>query len=217
MQKVALIVAGGKGMRMNVELPKQFLLLNNLPILIHTLKQFSHFEEIVLVLPKLQFEYWNNLCSTYNFKQKHTLVAGGETRFHSVKNGLSEIDDNSIVAIHDGVRPLISTSLIDSLVAETKNGVGVIPIVPLKDSIRKVEGKNSVHVDRSNLYKVQTPQCFLSADIKQAYKQEFTDDFTDDASVFEANGGGINTLLGEEKNLKITTQEDLKIANLFKE
>ena len=120
MQKVALIVAGGKGMRMNAELPKQFLLLNNLPILIHTLKQFSHFEEIVLVLPKLQFEYWNNLCSTYNFTQKHTLVAGGKTRFHSVKNGLSEIDNNSVVAIHDGVRPLISTSLIDSLVAETK-------------------------------------------------------------------------------------------------
>ena len=217
MQKVALIVAGGKGMRMNAELPKQFLLLNDLPILIHTLKQFSHFEEIVLVLPKLQFEYWNNLCSTYNFTQKHTLVAGGETRFHSVKNGLSEIDNNSIVAIHDGVRPLISTSLIDSLVAETKNGVGIIPIVPVKDSIRKVEGENSVHVDRSNLYKIQTPQCFLSADIKQAYKQDFSDNFTDDASVFEENGGKINTLLGEEKNLKITTQEDLKIANLFKE
>jgi 2-C-methyl-D-erythritol 4-phosphate cytidylyltransferase len=215
MQKVAIIVAGGKGKRMNAELPKQFLLLNNLPILIHTLKQFSHFEEIVLVLPKLQFEYWNNLCSTYNFTQKHTLVAGGKTRFHSVKNGLSEIDNNSVVAIHDGVRPLISTTLIDSLVAKTKNGIGVIPIVPVKDSIRKIEGENSKHIDRNNLYKVQTPQCFLSADIKEAYNQNFSDIFTDDASVFESNGGKINTLLGEEKNLKITTKEDLKIASIL--
>ena len=120
------------------------------------------------------------------------------------------------LAIHDGVRPLISKKLIDSLITKTKNGVGVIPIVPVKDSIRKVKGENSVHLDRSNLYKVQTPQCFLSKDIKEAYTQEFSDTFTDDASVFEAKGRGrITTLLGEEKNLKITTKEDLTIANEF--
>ena len=215
MQKVALIVAGGKGERMNADIPKQFLLLNGTPILMHTLKQFSHFEEIVLVLPHSQFDYWRELCSNYNFTQKHTLVAGGTTRFYSVKNGLEKIDENSVIAIHDGVRPLISTKLIDSLITETKSGVGIIPIVPVKDSIRKVEGENSVHLDRSNLYKVQTPQCFLSTDIKEAYTQEFSDTFTDDASVFEANGGKINTLLGEEKNLKITTREDLTIANEF--
>jgi len=215
MQKVALIVAGGKGERMNADIPKQFLLLNGTPILMHTLKQFSHFEEIVLVLPPIQFEYWQELCNTYNFKQQHILVSGGITRFHSVKNGLDRIADNTTVAIHDGVRPLISTSLIDSLVAETKSRIGVIPIIPVKDSIRKVEGKNSVHVDRSNLFKVQTPQCFLSADIQKAYTQDFSDTFTDDASVFEANGGKINTLLGEENNLKITTQEDLKIASIL--
>ena len=216
MQKVALIVAGGKGERMNTDIPKQFLLLNGTPILIHTLKQFSHFEEIVLVLPYSQFEYWRELCSTYNFTQKHVLVAGGTSRFYSVKNGLEKIDENSVIAIHDGVRPLISTKLIDSLITETKNGVGIIPIIPVKDSIRKVEGENSVHLDRSNLYKVQTPQCFLSKDIKEAYTQEFSDTFTDDASVFEAKGRGrITTLLGEEKNLKITTKEDLTIANEF--
>ena len=215
MQKVALIVAGGKGERMNADIPKQFLLLNGNPILMHTLKQFSHFEEIVLVLPHSQFEYWQELCDTYNFSKQHTLVAGGITRFHSVKNGLDSIADNTIVAIHDGVRPLVSTTLIDSLVAETKSGIGVIPIVPVKDSIRKVEGENSVHVDRSNLLKVQTPQCFLSADIQKAYTQDFSDTFTDDASVFEANGGKINTLLGEEKNLKITTEKDLKIASIL--
>jgi 2-C-methyl-D-erythritol 4-phosphate cytidylyltransferase len=216
MQKVALIVAGGKGDRMNTDIPKQFLILNGTPILIHTLKQFSHFEEIVLVLPYSQFEYWRELCSTYNFTQKHILVAGGTSRFYSVKNGLEQIDENSVIAIHDGVRPLISTKLIDSLITKTKNGVGIIPIVPLKDSIRKVEGENSTHLDRSNLYKVQTPQCFLSKDIKDAYTQEFSDTFKDDASVFEAKGRGrITTLLGEEKNLKITTKEDLTIANEF--
>jgi len=215
MKKVALIVAGGKGERMNADIPKQFLLLNNLPILMHTIKQFSHFEEIVLVLPKSQFDYWNGLCKNNNFTQIHILVEGGETRFHSVKNGLDKIDNTSVVAIHDGVRPLISTALINNLVAETKSGIGVIPIIPLKNSIRKIEGENSVHIDRSNLYKVQTPQCFLSADIKEAYTQDFSGTFTDDASVFEANGGKINTLLGEEKNLKITTQEDLNIAEIL--
>ena len=215
MKKVALIVAGGKGDRMNADIPKQFLLLNGNPILMYTLKQFSHFEEIFLVLPHSQFEYWQELCNTYNFRKQHTLVAGGINRFHSVKNGLDSMADNTIVAIHDGVRPLITTSLIDSLVAETKSGIGVIPIVPIKDSIRKVEGENSIHVDRSNLFKVQTPQCFLSADIQKAYTQDFSDTFTDDASVFEANGGKINTLLGEEKNLKITTEKDLKIASIL--
>jgi len=215
MKKVALIVAGGKGERMNADIPKQFLLLNDTPILMHTLKQFSHFEEIVLVLPSIQFEYWGKLCKKHNFTQQHTLVAGGVTRFHSVKNGLDKIASNAIVAIHDGVRPLISTTLINSLVAETKSGIGIIPIVPVKDSIRKVEGENSAHVDRGNLYKVQTPQCFLSANIKEAYTQDFSEIFTDDASVFEANSGKINTLLGEEKNLKITSQEDLKIASIL--
>ena len=215
MQIVALLVAGGKGERMNADIPKQFLLLNGTPILMHTLKQFSHFKEIVLVLPSSQFKYWQELCNTYNFRQKHTLVAGGITRFHSVKNGLDIIAENTIVAIHDGVRPLISTTLIDSLVAETKSGIGVIPIVPVKDSIRKVEGENSTHIDRNNLFKVQTPQCFLSADIQKAYTQEFSENFTDDASVFESNEGDIKTILGEEKNLKITTEEDLKIAEIW--
>lgn len=215
MKKVALIVAGGKGERMNADIPKQFLLLNNLPILMHTIKQFSHFEEIVLVLPKSQFDYWNRLCKSNNFTQRHILVEGGETRFYSVKNGLDKIDNTSVIAIHDGVRPLISTKLINNLVTETKSGIGVIPIIPVKNSIRKIEGENSVHIDRSNLYKVQTPQCFLSADIKNAYTQEFSEFFTDDASVFEANGGEIKTILGDEKNLKITNQEDMKVAEVF--
>ena len=214
MQKIALIVAGGRGKRMNAPIPKQFLLLKGTPILMHTLKQFSHFEEIFLVLPNTQFDYWHSLCNTYNFTLKHTLVAGGKTRFHSVKNGLEKVNTNSIVAIHDGVRPLVSTSLIDCLISKTKEGIGIIPVISVKDSIRKVDGENSIHIDRGKLYKVQTPQCFFSSDIKKAYAQKFSEHFTDDASVFEANSGKINTILGEERNLKITTEEDLKIAKV---
>jgi 2-C-methyl-D-erythritol 4-phosphate cytidylyltransferase len=214
-RKVAIIVAGGKGVRMNSNIPKQFILLNSTPVLMHTISKFSHLDEVILVVPKTQKEYWNSLCKTHNFNIPHTIVEGGKTRFHSVKNGLEKVNNNSIVAIHDGVRPLISTKLINSLITEPKNGIGVIPILPVKDSIRKVKGENSIHIDRSNLYKVQTPQCFLSSDMKEAYTQAFSDTFTDDASIFEANGGKINTLLGEEKNLKITTKEDLKIAELF--
>ena len=200
---------------MNSDIPKQFILLNSTPVLMHTISKFSHLDEVILVVPKTQKEYWNSLCKTHNFNIPHTIVEGGKTRFHSVKNGLEKVDNNSTVAIHDGVRPLISSKLINSLITETKNGVGGIPILPVKDSIRKVEGENSIHIDKSNLFKVQTPQCFLSTDIKEAYTQSFSDTFTDDASVFESNGGRITTLLGEEKNLKITTKEDLKIAELF--
>ena len=200
---------------MNTAIPKQFLLLKGTPILIHTLNQFSHFEEIILVLPSTQFDYWNSLCNTYSFTLKHTLVAGGKTRFHSVKNGLEKVNANSIVAIHDGVRPLASTSLINRLISQIKEGIGIIPIVPVKDSIRKVDGETSIHVDRSKLYKVQTPQCFLSSDIKDAYTQEYSEKFTDDASVFESSGGKINTILGENKNIKITTEEDFRILEFI--
>jgi len=215
MQKIALIVAGGIGERMNAAIPKQFLLLKGTPILMHTLNQFSHFEEIILVLPSTQFDYWHSLCSTYNFTLKHTLVEGGRTRFYSVKNGLEKINNNSIVAIHDGVRPLVSTSLINRIISQAKEGAGTIPIIPVKDSIRKVDGENSIYIDRNKLYKVQTPQCFFSSDIKKAYTQEFSEHFTDDASVFESAGGKITTILGENKNIKITTDEDLRISEFI--
>ena len=212
MKKVALIVAGGKGERMNTDIPKQFLVLNDLPILMHSLNAFSHLDKIILVLPRAQIENWEELCKQYNFILKHTVVAGGINRFGSVKNGLANIDEGSIVAIHDGVRPLVSKNLIDKLIGATKKGNGIIPIVAVKDSIRKVEGYKSKAVSRSNLYKVQTPQCFFASTLKDAYKQNFSLFFTDDASVLESNGGKIITIIGEEKNLKITTEEDLMLA-----
>ena len=217
MKKTAVIVAGGAGARMQSDRPKQFLPLLGTPILIHTIRAFeSAFSDIrlIIVLPASHFEEGKKIVASH-IKSTIDFVEGGATRFHSVKNGLDKIDNTSVVAIHDGVRPLISTALINNLVGETKSGRGVIPIIPVKNSIRKIEGENSVHIDRSNLYKVQTPQCFLSADIKEAYTQDFSATFTDDASVFEANGGKINTLFGEERNLKITTQQDLNIAEIL--
>ena len=212
MNKVALIVAGGKGVRMSSDVPKQFLILKNLPVLMHTIKQFSHFDKIVVVLPPSQFDCWKVLCDKYRFTKEHILVSGGETRSHSVKNGLTKIDNDCIVAIHDGVRPLISAVLINKLVENTKSQNAVVPVISIKDSIRKIEGENSTYINRDNLYKVQTPQCFLSNDIKDAYSKFGFNNFTDDASIFENNGGKIITILGEERNLKITTEEDLEIA-----
>ena len=215
MKKIALIVAGGKGERINADIPKQFLLLNDLPILMHTLNAFTDFDKRILVLPQSQIENWKTLCGEYNFALKHVLVAGGINRFGSVKNGLRKVDEGSIVAIHDGVRPLISKNLTNKLIATTKKGIGVVPVVPVKDSLRKVDGNNSKAVSRSSLYKVQTPQCFFASTIKDAYKQNFSLFFTDDASVLESNGGKIIAILGEGKNIKITTKEDLRIAEVF--
>ena len=216
MRRIALIVAGGQGIRMNTSIAKQFLNLNESPILIHTLKKFLDFDEIILVLPKSEFEYWSKLCLKYNFNQPHKIVEGGKTRFTSVKNGLKKItDSNAIIAIHDGVRPLISKKLIAELISSVENGLGVVPVVPIKNSIREIKNGKSLNLNRSNLYSVQTPQCFLVSEIKTAYKNASSDKFTDDASVFEESSGKIKTVLGEEKNIKITTQEDLLIAELF--
>ena len=215
MKKNALIVAAGKGKRMNADIPKQFLLLNDFPILMHTLNAFADFDKRILVLPKSQIKNWKTLCKDYNFELKHILVDGGINRFSSVKNGLRKVDEESIVAIHDGVRPLISKNLTDKLIATTKKGIGVVPVIPIKDSLRKIEGNKSKAISRSSLYKVQTPQCFFASTIKNAYRQNFSLFFTDDASVLESNGGKIISILGEEQNIKITTKGDLRIAEFF--
>ena len=215
MKKNALIVAAGKGKRMNADIPKQFLLLNDFPILMHTLNAFADFDKRILVLPKSQIENWKTLCKDYNFELEHILVDGGINRFSSVKNGLRKVDEESIVAIHDGVRPLISKNLTNKLIAATKKGIGVVPVIPIKDSLRKIEGNKSKAISRSSLYKVQTPQCFFASTIKNAYKQNFSLFFTDDASVLESNGGKIISILGEEQNIKITTKGDLRIAEFF--
>ena len=214
MQKKALIVAGGKGERMNSSIPKQFLCFKGTPILMHSLKKFDFFDNIVLVLPRSEFDNWKALCHKYKFNIPHTLVEGGATRIESVQKGLKKITGNVIVAIHDGVRPLISKQLIDKLITEVQPNIGTVPIIPVKDSLRKVTDNNSISINRSNIFRVQTPQCFMSEDIKAAYKNiTINQNFTDDASIFEYNKGKIRTVIGDENNIKITTQQDLLCAN----
>ena len=215
MEKVALIVAGGKGERMNSKTPKQFLPLNNMPILMYSILLFSDFDKILVALPKTQIKYWQNLCEKIGFNEKHIIVEGGSSRFNSVKNGLDKIKNNSIVAIHDGVRPLATKSLLNNLMSKTKKGFGIIPVIPIKDSMRRIDQGLSERIDRDNMFAVQTPQCFMSNDIKNAYQQDYNKNFTDDASVFENNGGEILSICGEAYNLKITEKKDLEIAEIF--
>ena len=215
MRKVALIVAGGIGKRLETKTPKQFLLIDSLPVLMHTINKFSHLNEVILVIPKNYFEYWNTLCKKHNFTTHHKLVEGGESRFLSVKNGLENINDCDVIAIHDGVRPIVSKQLIHDTIKLININTGVIPIIPVINTIRQIKDNLSKNLDRKTLFCVQTPQCFKYKEILNAYKQPYSDLFTDDASVFEANGGKITTLKGELKNIKITKPEDLKIADLF--
>ena len=215
MEKIALIVAGGVGNRLKKKIPKQFLTINHAPVLIHTIKQFAHLDRIIVVIPKNYFDLWKNLCQEYKFKIKHELVEGGGNRFFSVKNGLESINTNGIIIIHDGVRPFVSKKLINQSISSVKKNTGIIPTIPVTNSIRSINQKESKNLTRKTLHNIQTPQSFRIKDIKQAYRQPFKDSFTDDSSVFEANGGKIENIAGEECNIKITKPLDLDIANLL--
>ena len=211
MKKIALIVAGGKGVRMGLGFPKQFLKLNNLPVLMHTINLFLHFDKIYVVISKEESENWKKLCNKYKFTVAHTICSGGKSRFESVKNGLKKVlESNSIVAIHDGARPFASKNMIDKLMSATNDGVGAIPVLKINDSIRKKNKLATVSVDRRKFFTVQTPQCFILQDIQAAYEKMADLTMTDDASVFEKYGGNIKLVEGEENNIKITTQKDFK-------
>jgi 2-C-methyl-D-erythritol 4-phosphate cytidylyltransferase len=217
MNKYALIVAGGKGLRMGSEIPKQFILLKGMPVLMHTLKAFRSIDEIqlVLVLPEDQINYWKQLCLKHNFELPHQIVKGGETRFESVKNGLKVITDlDALVAIHDGVRPLVPISVIKESYKVAQEKGSALTVIPLKDSIRKQTEKGSISLNRSEYYLVQTPQTFKVDIIKNAYHSASNiNNFTDDASVLEASGVQIELVQGDYKNIKITTPEDLLFAD----
>lgn len=215
MKQVALIVAGGHGSRMRTNTPKQFLILKGRPVLMHTIEKFSDFNEIILVLPKKEITNWKNLCEKYCFETPHKIVSGGEERHISVNEGLKYINEDSIVAIHDGVRPLISKNLIRNLIQKVKPGHAVIPVLPIKESVRKISDSMNQNIKRQEIFLVQTPQCFVSSDIKNAYKKFHKSYFTDDASIFEKNSGNVICINGEEKNIKITTKDDLLIADFF--
>lgn len=218
MDKSVIIVAGGKGLRMNSEVPKQFMEIGGKPILMHTVELFYNYLteiKIVLVLPVDQIEYWKNLCEKYNFKIPHNITAGGETRFLSVKNGLEEVD-TEFVAIHDGVRPLVSFDTLKRCFDEVEKNDGVIPVVDLIDSIRLVESfENSKPVDRNNYKLVQTPQVFRTDVVMKSYQLPYSEHFTDDASVVETAGYKVKLVEGNRENIKITTEMDLRIAETF--
>lgn len=217
MRKYAIIVAGGSGSRMQSQLPKQFLQLNGKPILMHTLEAFSFREiQITLVLPAEQVQHWEELCERNSFTVPHRTIHGGETRFHSVKNGLNSIEEKGgLVAIHDGVRPLISREIISRSFDQAQAHGNAITSVPLKDSLREISSEANQAVDRSKFRLVQTPQTFQLDLIKEAFETPYKDTFTDDAAVFENMGHSIHLIDGDYRNIKITTPEDLLVAESF--
>jgi len=218
MKSSCIIVAGGSGSRMGTELPKQFLPVAGLPLLMHTIRNFYDFDpslQLILVLPADEITTWDELIRQYRFEIPHEVIAGGVTRFGSVKNGLSMVGDAGLIAVHDGVRPLVShETLARCFSCAVENG-SAIPVLPANESVRKGSMSASVPVDRSHYFLVQTPQVFKASILQESYKQSWIADFTDDASVVEHAGTAVRLVMGNRENIKITFPEDLLIAGLF--
>jgi 2-C-methyl-D-erythritol 4-phosphate cytidylyltransferase len=209
----AIITAGGSGVRMQADMPKQFLELCGKPILMHTIEIFAAESiPIIVVLPQEQIEYWKELCHRYTFTLPHDTISGGTTRFHSVKRGISMLPDKGLVAIHDGVRPLVSRTTITTCFRVAARYGCAVPAVPVIDSMREVLEVGNRAIDRSSLRAIQTPQVFDIALLKKAYTQPYLPAFTDDASVFESHGNPIRLTEGNAENLKITCPTDLAMA-----
>ena len=210
-----IIVAGGKGLRMGGEVPKQFMPVGGLPVLMRTMLRFREYSpdlHIILVLPKAQQEYWRSLCRQHQFNVPYLLAQGGRTRFHSVQNGLMLIPDDAqgLVGVHDGVRPFVSVDVIARCYEAAKTERAVIPVTPVVETLRHIPTQKNVL--RSDYCMVQTPQVFDIQLLKAANRQPYQDGFTDDASVVEAYGHGVKMVDGNRENIKITTPFDLKIA-----
>lgn len=222
MKKIAIIVAGGTGHRMKSTIPKQFLLLQGKPVLFHTLLQFIKADlgiELYVVLPKNQMDFWAMLCLKFPEiidKTPHKLVEGGETRFHSSQNGIAAITETEdcLVAIHDGVRPLIKPALISSAFKDAELHGNAVLAVPTKDSIRRWDStqERNIPVKREEIHIIQTPQIFKLKSLKKAFNQVYSSEFTDDANVIESTGELIYLVDGDYANFKITTPEDLTLA-----
>lgn len=218
MNDYIIVVAGGKGLRMGGDIPKQFLPVNGRPVLMRTLERFREYDEdinIILVLPKAQQDYWSHLCSEYDFHIPHQIADGGATRFHSVQNGLKLIPDTAqgIVGVHDGVRPFVSTDVISHCYEAARVHKAVIPVTPVVETLRHINADGSGdNVLRSDYRLVQTPQTFDIQLLKQANKQQYRESFTDDASVVEGIGQKVTMVEGNRENIKITTPFDLIIA-----
>lgn len=211
-----LIVAGGRGTRMGGPQPKQFLELAGRPVLMHTLEAFDRWDasaRLIVVLPEDQIETWKRLCEAHTFGRIHRVVAGGETRFHSVQNGLGAVASDGLIAVHDGVRPLVAPSVIAACFAAAADGGAAVPVVPVVESVREVDADGgSRPVDRTRLRVVQTPQVFRADVLRAAYRLPYDPRFTDDASVVEASGVAVRLVPGNRENIKLTTPMDLLLA-----
>ena len=212
-----IIVAGGKGLRMGSDIPKQFLPIGGRPVLMRTLERFRAYSEalqIILVLPEAQQDYWQKLCEQYHFQVQYQLANGGQTRFHSVQNGLTLIPDDAqgVVGVHDGVRPFPSIEVIRNCYETARTAKAVIPVIPVVETVRHLEGEGSVTVPRGDYRLVQTPQTFDIQLLKAANRQSYNDGFTDDASVVESFGHQITLVEGNRENIKITTPYDIVVA-----
>ena len=209
-----IIVAGGKGLRMGTDIPKQFLPIGGKPVLMRTLERFREYSkelQMILVLPKAQQDYWHQLCEEYHFSVKYMLADGGETRFHSVQNGLALVPDDAegVVGVHDGVRPFPSVDVICNCYETAHSVKAAIPVVPVVETLRHITEGTKL---RGEYRLVQTPQCFDIQLLKAANKQPYNDGFTDDASVVEAFGFDVTLVEGNRENIKITTPFDMTIA-----
>ena len=215
-KQAVIFVAGGTGTRMGSPLPKQFLKLNNTPIIIHTLRNFFSFNrnfEMIVVMHHDYISFWKDLCLQFEDVPEHTVVAGGEERFHSVKNGIESVSaDVKHIAIHDAVRPLVSHETLTRCFNALNEHNAVVPAIPINDSIREVHGVLNKSVDRSLYKRIQTPQCFESTMLKEAYSKPFSPLFTDDASVVEANDHSVFLVEGNLENIKITSPIDLIVG-----
>ncbi len=215
MNKFVIIAAGGIGARMKSHIPKQYLMVNDVPIIIHTINKFQFAVpgiKIIVVLPSDRMENWEDFCRQHKFVFNHQICAGGDTRFHSIKKGLDLIQGHALVAIHDAVRPLVTINLIQEIFKYAEAHGNAVPAIKMDQSIRILEHGESKAVDRKNYRIIQTPQCFHSDILKKAYEQNYDESFTDDAIVVEKTGVKIHLIEGEINNIKITTQQDMLIA-----
>ena len=213
MKRFTIIAGGGSGKRFGNAVPKQFSELAGKPVLMHTMEKFFPAGgEIILVLPADFIPHWKNLCEKYSFTLPHSVVTGGDSRTQSVKNGLNRIQEEGIVAIHDAVRPLVTNTLIEKLFSIAEKNGNAVPVISIEHSMRKIDENKNVAVDRTLYKAVQTPQCFHVNIIKEACLKTASEEFSDDASVLEAAGTEIILVEGEKSNIKITTPQDLLLA-----
>ncbi len=223
MKRYLIVVAGGKGTRMGGEMPKQFQLLGGRPLVMVTLEHLNAIDptmQLILVLPEQHIGLWKELCKEYSFAVPLILAQGGPTRFHSVQNGLAQVDDiaDALVGVHDGVRPFVSAKVLDDCFCQAWVHGAAIPMIDVQDSLRHIVGYGATEVVPRDRYRlVQTPQVFKLSLLRRAYEQRFVESFTDDASVVEALGEKVTGVEGNRENIKITTPFDMLVAKTLME